>query len=38
MKLSEKNIVYDNLKNHEKQAFSLSLENTFLEKPEKGGR
>ena len=29
-------MTYDNIKNHKKQGFTLSLEDTFLEKPEGG--
>ena len=29
----KKNVTYDNMKTNNKQSFTLSLENTFLEKP-----
>ena len=32
-----KNVAYDNIKSHKKPGFPLSLENTFLEKPQGGG-
>ena len=33
-----KNVIYDNIKSHKKkQGFTLSLENTVMEKPQRGG-
>ena len=34
MKFSGKNVTYDNIKSHKKTDFSLSLEDTFSEKPQ----
>ena len=31
-----KNLAYVNIKNHEKQGFTFSLENTISEKPQEG--
>ena len=31
-----KNLTYDHIKNHKKQGFTFSLENTVPEKPEEG--
>ena len=33
-----KDVTYDNIKSHKKQGFALSLENTFLEKPQGEGQ
>ena len=33
----KKNVTYDNVKTNKKQSFTLSLENTFLEKPDAEG-
>ena len=30
-------MAYDNIKIHKKQGFTLFIENTFLEKPQRGG-
>ena len=32
-----KDVTYDNIKSHKKQGFTLSSEDTFLEKPQGGG-
>ena len=32
-----KDVTYDNVKSHKKQGFTLSSEDTFLEKPQGGG-
>ena len=37
MKFSEKDVSYDDIKSHKKQGFTLFLEDTFFEKPHKGG-
>ena len=36
-KIFRKDVTYDNIKSHKKQGFTLSLEDIFLEKPQREG-